>query len=116
MLPMNPVPPVMRTTTIRPPSLLPLSIFLSAEAMSISLHAQAELKGQKASRASEPSAQPCLRGQLRSQSSRLRVELICSCINCIVTEHFPVDRHIGNKQLLACSCSLEQRHRLPFSY
>src|SRR5579875_1812969 len=47
-------------------------IFLSAEAMSISLHAQAELKGQKASRASEPSAQPCLRGQLRSQSSRLK--------------------------------------------
>src|SRR5579875_1475743 len=40
--------------------------------MSISLHAQAELKGQKASRASEPSAQPCLRGQLRSQSSRLK--------------------------------------------
>src|SRR5579875_77458 len=38
----------------------------------ISLHAQAELKGQKASRASEPSAQPCLRGQLRSQSSRLK--------------------------------------------
>src|SRR5579875_585104 len=47
-------------------------MFLSAEAMSISLHAQAELKGQKASRASEPSAQPCLRGQLRSQSSRLK--------------------------------------------
>src|SRR5579875_2006119 len=105
MLPINPVRPVMRTSTIRPPSLSRLSIFLSAEAMSISLHAQAELKGQKASRASEPSAQPCLRGQLRSQSSRLKGRVNRNLNKLNSTEHFPVDRHIGNKQLLACSCS-----------